>query len=189
MTPFLNIPDAACSHALPCKAKAPLERSRERAQPRTALVAQVSKPAVSPISKSAGAAEFRARATNWSVSAGRTRRGFGNPRHSRLGSLRYRSRQRPQPRTALVAQVSEPAVSPISKSAGATQFRARAANWSVAGGRTRRGFGNPRHSRLGILRYRADATPDASARPHRSRSARIGWFTPAPLHPFNSSTV
>ena len=40
-------------------------------------VAQVSKPAVSPISKSAGRPAFRGAS------------GFGNPRHSRLGSLRY----------------------------------------------------------------------------------------------------
>ena len=41
------------------------------------FVAQVSKPAVSPTSKSAGRTGSRAAS------------GFGNPRHSRLGSLRY----------------------------------------------------------------------------------------------------
>jgi len=41
------------------------------------LVAQVSKPAVSPISKSAGLSNCRGAS------------GFRNPRHSRLGSLRY----------------------------------------------------------------------------------------------------
>ena len=46
------------------------------ALPMNLLVAQVSKPAVSPTSKSAGTRRC-------------TRSGFGNPRHSRLGSLRY----------------------------------------------------------------------------------------------------
>ena len=41
---------------------------------------------------------------------------------------------------AFVAQVSKPAVSPTSKSAGVTWIRAR-------------GFGNPRHRRLGSLRH------------------------------------
>ena len=40
------------------------------------LVAQVSKPAVSPTSKSAGLSD-------------RTARGFGNPRYGRFGNLRY----------------------------------------------------------------------------------------------------
>ena len=55
--------------------------------------------------------------------------------------------------SATVAQVSKPAVSPISKSAGAVVFGARAACLDVAGGWTARGFGNPRYSRLGSLRY------------------------------------
>jgi hypothetical protein len=47
-----------------------------------------------------------------------------------------------------VAQVFQPAVSPISKSAGRWSFL------SASGWRASRGFGNPRHGRLGSLRYR-----------------------------------
>src|SRR5581483_5041407 len=69
--------------------------------------------------------------------------GFGNPRYSRLGSLRYlQSAQLP-----LVAQVSKPAVSPISKSAARRSLGERRKV------RPASGFGNPRYSRLGSLRY------------------------------------
>ena len=55
----------------------PLKRRERRAPFAASRVAQVSQPAVSPISKSAGRPAFR------------PARGFGNPRHSRLGSPRY----------------------------------------------------------------------------------------------------
>ena len=57
--------------------KAPAPESTPRVPVAALGVAQVSKPAVSPISKSAGRPAFRGAS------------GFGNPRHSRLGSLRY----------------------------------------------------------------------------------------------------
>ena len=60
-------------------------------------VAQVSKPAVSPISKSAGAAGFRGRAASRGGADDRTASGFGNPRYSRLGSLRYAGSARVRP--------------------------------------------------------------------------------------------
>src|SRR5581483_4657439 len=153
-------------------------------------VAQVSKPAVSPISKSAARRSLGERRKV------RLASGFGNPRHSRLGSLRYpRSAQLP-----LVAQVSKPAVSPISKSAARRSLGSagrfvqpagletrdtadlevcatpkhppstcsagfqtcRIADFQIGSAskpRERRkvrpasGFGNPRYSRLGSLRY------------------------------------
>ena len=68
-----------------------------------------------------------------------------------MGATARAARRRAHPRTAPVAQVSKPAVSPISKSAGAVVFGAHAARrgaWLIA-----RGFGNPRYGRLGGLRY------------------------------------
>ena len=57
----------------------------------------------------------------------------------------------------------------------AAEFRARAADRGVAGGRAARGFGNPRHSRLGSLRYLgwcADSPRLAGARLPALRSLR-----------------
>ncbi len=68
-----------------------------------------------------------------------------------------------------VAQVSKPAVSPISKSARAAAFRAGAAGRGVAGSRATSGFGNPRYSRLGSLRYAAAVRAPLGAR-RRARS-------------------
>ena len=65
-----------------------------RALPRTAPVAQVSKPAVSPISKSAAAPGFRARMTSPDAAGDRTDSGFSTPRYSRFGNLRYAGRVR-----------------------------------------------------------------------------------------------
>ena len=174
----------ACPHA---------QRFAERL--RAAPVAQVSKPAVSPISKSAEATAFRARAKRRGDAGGRNARGFGNPRYSRLGSLRYTGAVRgcvagvgtacphaqrfaERLRAAPVAQVSKPAVSPISKSAGAAGFRARAKRRSVVGGRTARGFGNPRYSRLGSLRYTAAVRSCAAFHPHGTSSPHSSISAP-----------
>ena len=128
--------------------------------PRTAPVAQVSKPAVSPISQSAGGEGVGWLGLFRSAAGGRTISGFGNPRYCRLGSLRYAGAVRGcagsparHPRTAPVAQVSKPAVSPISKSAGGEGVGWLGLFRSTAGGRTISGFGNPQYSRLGSLRY------------------------------------
>ena len=64
---------------------------------RGAPVAQVSKPAVSPISKSAGGEGVGTRRFFRNAAAGRTASGFGNPRYSRLGSLRYKASARMRP--------------------------------------------------------------------------------------------
>ncbi len=45
-------------------------------------------------------------------------------------------------------------------------FRARATSRGVAGDRTARGFGNPRYSRLGSLRYTGGAGRRCAASPH-----------------------
>ena len=74
-----------------------------RGHPRPIPVAQVSKPAVSPISKSAAAAEFWTLAASRGVAVSRAASGFGNPRYSRLGSLRYAGGSRAATPLGLVA--------------------------------------------------------------------------------------
>ena len=64
-------------------------KGRKTAQPPAGRGARVSKPAGSLISKSAGADGVGPRGLLRTASGGWTGRGFGNPRHSRLGSLRY----------------------------------------------------------------------------------------------------
>ncbi len=71
---------------------------------------------------------------------------------------------RANPRTTIVAQASEPAVSPILQSAAGAGLRARAAGCGVAGGPIPSGFGKPRYSRLGSL-GRAGAPDGRSENP------------------------
>ena len=135
----------------------------------------------SPHSKIPASTTRRAPRRLWSaVTRHRFRTGDLSPSNS--GTLPA-SRACPPPAravNALVAQVSKPAVSPISKSAAATDFPACAASRRVAGGRTACGFRNPRYSRLGSLRYKGAVRGcDPGARRSRRRDVRIVRTPPA----------
>ena len=85
-------------------------------------------------------------------------------------------------RTVPVGQVSKPAVSPISKSAGAAELLACAASRGVAGDRTTRGSGNPRYNRLRSLRYEGRGA-DASTAPRG-----LFYLPPCPTRPATAIT-
>ena len=93
---------------------------------------------------------------------------------------------------APAAQVSKPAVSPISQSAAVTNIPACAASPGVAGDRPACGFGNPRYSRLGSLRYKgpcADAPRSAAFTPQRRPHCHHATGQPTASVPFHASAA